>query len=148
MIYIGIDPGAKGALSAIDEKSNILFCVPMSRENLVNYIKKNNCDNIIACVEKVGAKPGQGVTGMFNFGKNAGFIEGVLESNGVPYQLIPPQRWKKEFGLIHKDKQASIDICKQLFPNVNLLPTPRCRKESDGMAESMLMALFAKRRMF
>lgn len=153
MIYLGVDPGAKGGLAAIDENSKVLFAVPMSRENLVNYIKKlhydiiETNDGVIACVEKVGAMPGQGVTSMFSFGKSAGFIEGVLESFQIPYQLVPPQTWKKSFSLLHKDKKASIETCKQLFPGVNLLPTERCRKESDGLAESILMALFAKRKL-
>lgn len=153
MIYLGVDPGAKGAVSAIDENNKVLFAVPMSRQNLINCIKKirfdtiTNNDGVIACVEKVGAMPGQGVTSMFSFGKSAGFIEGVLESFEIPYQLVPPQTWKKSFSLLHKDKKASIEMCKQLFPGINLLPTERCRKESDGLAEATLMALYAKRKL-
>jgi len=95
-------------------------------------------------VEKVGAMPGQGVVSMFNFGKSAGFIEGVLSAYHISYILVPPQRWKKEFDL-HSDKQQSIDVCKRLFPDVNLLPTPRCKKPSDGMAEALLIAEYARR---
>lgn len=153
MIYVGVDPGTHGGLAAIDENNKVLFAVPMSRDNLVHYIKKlhndiiEKNDGVIACVEKVGAMPGQGVTGMFNFGKSAGFIEGVLESFQIPYQLVPPQTWKKSFSLLHKDKKASIQMCKQLFPRVNLLPTERCRKESDGISEAILMSLYAKRKL-
>ena len=46
MIYVGVDPGAKGGVSAIDENNEILFAVPMSRENLVNFIKKTHNDII------------------------------------------------------------------------------------------------------
>lgn len=153
MIYVGVDPGARGGLAAIDENNKILFAVPMSRENLVNYIKNlhnditERNDAVIACVEKVGAMPGQGVTSMFSFGKSAGFIEGVLESFQIPYQLVPPQTWKKSFSLLHKDKKESIETCKKLFPGVNLLPTERSRKESDGIAESLIMSLYAKRKL-
>jgi crossover junction endodeoxyribonuclease RuvC len=147
MLYAGIDPGSHGAVSVIDENNEVVYALAMSRENLVTvgkYLQDKSC---MVCVEKVGAMPGQGVTSMFNFGKNAGYIEGVLESFGLPYQLIPPQRWKKEFGLIHGDKTDSVRVCKQLFPKANLLPTPRCRKESDGIAESLIMAEYAKRRL-
>ena len=34
----------------------------------------------------------------------------------------------------------------RLFPGVNLIP-PGCRKEHDGCAEALLMALYAKRRL-
>ena len=88
--------------------------------------------------------PGQGVTSMFHFGKSAGYIEGVLNAFKIKYDLIPPQRWKKVFEL-HSDKQESIDKCIQLFPKANLLPTPRCKKPSDGMAEALLIAEYGKR---
>lgn len=39
-----------------------------------------------------------------------------------------------------------VQTFRRLFPGVNLIP-PGCRKEHDGMAESLLMALYAKRRL-
>lgn len=90
--------------------------------------------------------PGQGVVSMFNFGHNLGFIEGVIRANDIPYQLVPPQTWKKEFSL-NSDKQKSIEVCQKLFPDVNLLPTERSRKPSDGIAEALLMAEYARRKL-
>lgn len=145
MFYGGIDPGAKGSICVIDESNKIMYLNTMSENNLIMCFSVFKDKDIIVCVEKVGAMPGQGVTGMFNFGKGAGFIEGVLSAYAIPYQLVPPQTWKKEFGLIHKDKSDSIRVCKQLFPAADLLPTKRCRKESDGLAESLLLACYAKR---
>jgi crossover junction endodeoxyribonuclease RuvC len=100
---------------------------------------------IVAAVEKVGARPGQGTVSMFNFGKSAGYIEGVLSALGIPYQLVPPNKWKKEFSLIGKDKQASIVTCRKLFPELDLKRTERCRTDSDGLAESTLLAEYARR---
>lgn len=100
---------------------------------------------VMACVERVSAMPGQGVTSMFNFGKASGYIEGVLSACGIGFQLIQPQKWKKEFTLIGKDKGASIAVCKRLFPGVNLKRTDKCRTDSDGMAEALLMAEYARR---
>ena len=88
---------------------------------------------------------GQGVTSMFNFGKSAGFIEGVLRAYNIPFQLVPPKTWKKEFSL-GSDKAQSIEVCKRLFPKVNLLRTDKCRKEHDGMAEALLMAEYGRRK--
>lgn len=147
MFYGGIDPGAKGSICVIDENNKIMYLNTMSEKNLIMCFSVFKEKDIIVCVEKVGAMPGQGVTSMFNFGKSAGFIEGVLSAYFIPYQLVSPKTWKKEFSLIHKEKSDSIRVCKQLFPDINLLPTPRCTKESDGMAEATLMAVYAKRRM-
>jgi crossover junction endodeoxyribonuclease RuvC len=100
---------------------------------------------IVAAVEKVGAMPGQGVTSMFHFGKSAGYIEGVLTALGIPYQLVPPVKWKRAFSLVGKDKKASIETCRKLFPELDLKRTERCRTDSDGKAESALLACYAMR---
>ena len=99
----------------------------------------------ICCLERVGAMPGQGVTSMFSFGENFGFIRGLLEAYEIPYQLIRPQTWKKEFSL-NSDKNTSVSVCRKLFPNVSLLPTARSRKDNDNLAEAILMACYAKRK--
>jgi hypothetical protein len=69
----------------------------------------------------------------------------VLTALGIPYQLVPPAKWKKEFSLIGKDKKASIATCHKLFPELDLKRTERCRTDSDGLAESTLLACYAMR---
>ena len=146
MIYIGIDPGKKGGYAAIAGERGIAVS-PWDDGQFIEDMRAVAASGAcMACVEKVGAMPRQGVTSMFNFGKSAGFIEGVLSALGIPYQLVTPQRWKKEFTL-HNSKQKSVEVCKRLFPDVSLLPTPRCRVASDGMAEALLMAEYARRKM-
>ena len=83
---------------------------------------------------------------MFKFGENFGFIQGVLKSLGIPYELVRPQKWKKEFS-ITADKNTSIEVCKRLFPGVDLKRTERCRKDDDGIAEALLMAEYARRKL-
>ena len=149
MVYIGIDPGKKGGVAVIEDLTDerIVEVHPYSDDKLkavCKEISSRGTDNVFCVVEKVGAMPGQGVTSTFNFGKSFGYILGVLEANGIPYQLISPQRWKKHFSLTN-DKNKSIQTAKRLFPSVSLLPTDRCRVESDGMAEALLMAEFARR---
>jgi len=150
MIYIGIDPGAKGGYAVISksETGQAVFAYPwddtffaMEMANLMQFKEHG----IVAAVEKVGARPGQGTVSMFNFGKSAGYIEGVLSALGIPYQLVPPAKWKKEFSLIGKDKKASIATCHKLFPDLDLKRTGRCRTDSDGKAESALLAEYARR---
>lgn len=145
MIYIGIDPGKKGGIAVMTE--NKTFVYPFSEENLfdmMDYVRDKE-DELSKCVlEKVGAMPGQGVTSMFNFGQNFGFIQGVLRSYGISYELVTPQKWKKEFS-VTKDKNTSIEVAKRLFPLVNLKATERCKKDHDGMAEALLLAEYCRR---
>ena len=46
---------------------------------------------------------------------------------------------------VTSDKNTSIDLCKRLFPDINLLATPRSRKPHDGMAEALLIAEYGRR---
>ena len=147
MIYIGIDPGQSGALAII--KDGEIKLHPFDEQKYINecYLVQNYYkENVKCCLEHVSAMPGQGVTSMFRFGENFGFIQGVLKSFGIPYELVRPQKWKKEFG-ITADKNTSIEVCKRLFPGVDLKRTERCRKDDDGLAEALLMAEYARRRL-
>ena len=150
MIWIGIDPGQKGGYAVIakTKTGQAVFAYPwddsffaMEMASLMQ-MKEHG---IVAAVEKVGARPGQGTVSMFNFGKSAGYIEGVLSAFGIPYQLVPPNKWKKEFSLIGQDKQASIVTGRKLVPELDLKRTERCRTDSDGKAEATLLAEYARR---
>lgn len=154
LYFIGIDPGANGGFAIMTE-AGVFDVNPFDKKYLVKWMRVLGgltCEKT-ACLEKVGAMPKQGVVSMFNFGKNAGYIEGVLDTVGINFQSVTPQEWKKEFGLISKKgtetkekKQASIDKCKELFPDVSLRKTARCTTDSDGMAEALLIAEFCRRK--
>lgn len=146
MIYCGIDPGRSGALACITEDgaANVFkFDAGLYVDTLRQIAAQGAA---VCCLEHVGAMPGQGVTSMFHFGENFGFIEGLLFAYGIRFELVRPQKWKKEFS-ITGDKNSSIAVCKRLFPDVSLLPSERCRKDHDGMAEALLMAEYARRRL-
>ena len=147
-VFIGIDPGKKGGIACIDTAQNISFTVPYSDKALIDLCSGafNNGSDAVCCLEKVGAMPGQGVVSMFSFGQSVGYIKGVLEAFRIPYQEITPQKWKREFGLT-SDKAASAEVCRKLFPDVDLLATPKCKKPHDGMAEALLMAEYARRKL-
>lgn len=145
MIYIGIDPGKKGAMAVIFDGMDEVTLVPFDEREYTNVLRNLSGQPVKACLEHVTAMPKQGVTGMFNFGENFGYIKGLLEANEIPYELVRPQKWKKEFGI--SDKNASISVCKRLFPRVCLRRTERCRKDDDNMAEALLMAEYARRRL-
>ena len=151
MVYIGVDPGKNGAYAIFGDDGSAK-AYPWDNEMFVKHMRfatimrDREGHRLIVCIEKVGAMPGQGVTSMFNFGKSAGYIEGVLAALGIPYQLIVPRKWKSEFGL-NGSKDNSIEVCKRLFPDVSLRRTDRCRKDDDGMAEALLMAEYARRKL-
>lgn len=145
MIYIGIDPGKDGAMAFLqEEEPPIVITFDMELYNRALYEGWHHVCK--CCLERVGAMPGQGVTSMFKFGENFGFIQGLLTAYSIPYELVTPQKWKKEFQ-VTGDKNSSIAVCKRLFPDVSLHRTDRCKKDHDGMAEALLMAEYARRRL-
>lgn len=148
MIYIGIDPGKSGAMAVIycGGMNDAVKLIPFDEREYIRRLQDMKAPFSKACLEHVGAMPGQGVTSMFNFGQNFGYIKGLLEAFQIPYELVRPQKWKKEFG-ITGDKNSSVEVCKRLFPGVSLRRTERCRKDDDGMAEALLMAEYARRRL-
>ena len=149
-VWIGIDPGASGGYAWISDGDK-RFTAEWDDAKFIEEMRsvcKFGSDGLTikTCLERVGAMPGNGSVSMFKFGKSAGFIEGVLQAFHIPYELISPQKWKKEFSLT-SDKSKSIEVCNHLFPDVNLLRTERCKKPHDGMAEALLMAEYARRKM-
>lgn len=144
MFYIGIDPGKDGAMAIIDPEGRpTIFPFDEGVYVAACYQMKGKAK---AMLEKVGARPGQGTKSMFSFGENFGFIRGVLEAFSVPYELVHPQKWKKEFS-VTSDKGTSIKAAKRLFPDADLKKSERCRKDHDGMAEALMIAEYARRHM-
>ena len=147
MIYIGVDPGKNGGIAILSDTIPDFTVRVFSEDELLHICKtfRKTFNEDCKCVlEKVNAMPGQGVVSMFNFGMNFGFIQGVLKAYEIPYELVTPQKWKKEFSCT-SDKNTSIEVCKRLFPGVNLKATERCKKDHDGIAEALLIAEYGRR---
>jgi len=160
-VYIGIDPGKDGAMAILGYRDTPIL-VPFDETEYANELRMLdplrsvdvNAENLavhgmipgeaFCVVEHVSAMPGQGVTSCFSFGQNFGFILGLLRAFRISYQLVRPQKWKKEFSCT-SDKNTSIEVAQRLFPNVDLKRTPRCTKPHDGICEALLMAEYARR---
>ena len=146
MMFMGIDPGKKGGVAVIED-GRILYCMPLTKSSFFEAVDlSTEYGDMIACLEKVHAMPKQGSVSMFTFGEGYGWLKGVMDSEQVRYQEIAPQTWKKEFSL-NSDKNRSIEVAKQLFPEADLFVEGH-RKESDGMAEALLMAEYARRKLW
>ena len=143
MIFVGIDPGKSGAMAVINEKGEVV-CTPFDKEAYIDVLSSAPVGETFCVLERVSAMPGQGTVSMFTFGENYGWIQGILDSFGIPYELVRPQAWKKSFG-VTKDKNSSIAVAKRLFPRANFKRTERSLKDDDGLCEAALIAEYARR---
>ena len=72
--------------------------------------------SIRVVIEQVSAMPGQGVTSMFNFGQSFGILKGICSAMQLSMYFIRPTKWKKYFGLINSEKDASRTKAIEMFP--------------------------------
>lgn len=146
MVNIGIDPGKNGGLAWIKDSGK----AEAERLNIETFASRlrvitgNGSIPAKCYVEKVHSMPKQGVASTFSFGTNYGIIIGHLMALGVNYELVQPSVWKKAMG-VTADKRTSIRRCKEMFPDVDLRATARCKKDHDGMAEALLIAEYGRR---
>lgn len=154
MIVVGIDPGLKGAIAFLKGKKARVHIMPTLKmtkskltidENRVrDMLEKYKVGHVF--IEKAQAMPKQGGVSMFNYGTGWGILRGICVGLHLPYTLLHPRTWKKV--MCHdmpKSKEASIIAAKRLWPNISLLPTPRSKKDSDGMADALCMAEYGRR---
>lgn len=90
MTFIGVDPGKKGSLALLENGAVSIF--PFDEDTYIEMLGKVAPHASICCLEHVGSMPGQGVTSMFHFGENFGFIQGVLRAYKIPFELVRPQK--------------------------------------------------------
>jgi crossover junction endodeoxyribonuclease RuvC len=150
---IGIDPGINGAI-AIFENGQLDAVIDMPTLEMDSGKTKKRHISAIGLVriletwtlvsdgqahvviEKVGAMPGQGVSSMFNFGRSAGIIEGVVAALRMPHTYVTPATWTKAVGR-SVGKDASRMRAMELFPNKAELFK---RAKDDGRADAALIA--------
>lgn len=87
-------------------------------------------------IEDVATRPGQGVVSSGNFMKAVGVCFGVASvMGGVTW--VPPQTWKRYFGLLKQPKEASRQLAIQKFGSAHF----KFKKDTDK-AEAALIALW------
>ena len=146
-IYMGIDPGFTGAWGMIDECSRYVQVGDMHNDKkLINTklvaseisLARANQDMEIV-LEAVHSMPNQGVSSSFKFGMAYGVALSLAERFSCPWQLVTPQRWKKEMGL-SSDKNESLAMARMLWPMA-----PLSRQKDNGRAEALLLAEWFRR---
>lgn len=102
---------------------------------LQDWLKVNPCD--IAYIENATAMGAGTVSGYL---KSAGAIECCISLCGVDSVYTMPSVWKAELGLLKTNKNASVDLARQLFPEH--AKTTFKFYYSHNLAEAACLALY------
>ena len=124
MIICGIDVGQTGAIVTLDNGVPVEWMhMPVLKDGKRSWVDGTELARFLSAptpdtvrIEAVHSISGNGVAGMFSFGKMAGGVETAMGVLGLPWAAVTPQEWKKKFGLIGKDKDASRALAIQRWP--------------------------------
>ena len=155
MLIIGIDPGISGALCFFEDgqvkeiidmpvmadgkKNKRQINGPQTYNEISKRINKLPKKDIVVVIEQVSAMPGQGVTSMFNFGQSFGVLKGICSAMQLSMHFVRPAKWKKYFGLIKTEKDASRTKVIEIFPYIS---SQLSRKKDSNKADAILIASF------
>ena len=162
-LTFGIDPGITGAIAVLADG------VPVSVDDMpamevgdksevdaaklaaiIRGVRAANPGAYVSgCIERVRAMPPRkdgagvqrnaGAQSSMNFGDNYGKAKAAFEILGIPYTRAEPQSWKRHYGLIGQDKDASRVLAIARFPS---MADRLKRKKDNGRAEALLIALW------
>jgi len=148
--YIGIDPGASGGMTVIDEENNArAFKCPdkvIDMSMLFDVAVGNTpADHVKFLMERVWARPTNAVRAAFSYGVNYGQWLGIVATHEVEMNTAIPVEWIKWVGC---PKALKRDVRKrwlkekagELYPNVNKLTL--------ATSDAILITHFAKEEYF
>lgn len=163
-MYIGIDPGIKGAIAVVDNDGN-LECVEDSLSGA--HFRKAQLKQLIdslnlysytvgkigsyCYLEKAQAFPKQGISSTFKIGYDFGQWEALLVGLSIPYRIIRPQEWQKIIGS-QKPRKATKKQHKEWIASAACSRWPE-QKEwfygpqgglKDGRADAALIAAYCR----
>ncbi len=142
MMYIGVDPGKHGAIALLrrDGKYHHVFDMPM--DSMTDWYNPQTIRDIFSiaeamvCLEKVWRFPklclGYGI--LWSQAKTLYSVKEVIE--------VAPITWQKEFKIKKADKEQSMKIARQLFPQA---ATRLTLKGHHNRAEALLIAEYGRK---
>lgn len=156
-IYLGIDPGLKGALAAVREDGCLLYVddtpsAKVTRGNdyvvgaMVSLARVASIHGDVAAVgiELQGARPGEHRGSGVKIGRGQGIWEGIVAALGYGYQIVAAGSWKRTAAIASgSPKGASRLAASQRWPEQADL---FARVRDDGRADAALIAYHVMRK--
>lgn len=150
-VYIGIDPGEKGAICALQAQTNKAIFMDTTKDprEIRDWFDrlKAECDVRVIMIEEVHSIFGVSAKSNFSFGRNVERLYTLALLTSCMVDLVQPKKWQKtvgvKTGVTGKDiKKAVADICGRLYPDV-VIRGPKGGLH-DGKSDALMLAHYAK----
>jgi len=155
MQYLGIDPGARGALCLLDPFSNTTF-LDLTLSNpamqVYDFVRsrfygQNPC---VVALEDVHSLPGMSAKSNFTFGGMFWRIRTILECANVKYEFVQPKVWQAAVGAPTRKflgdemdlKTAVADLAFGYYPDAELYGPKGGLL--DGRSDALMIAHYLK----
>lgn len=146
---LSVDPGAKGALFLLGP--NRVWDMPHIKTTRGKLQVFSELDEIISevlaygdldvfTIEEQRSFGKEGRNSMMTIGRNYQMFFDLAYFHNINTCIVYPRDWKEYHNLIGTDKEASVFLAEEMFPEV-AFRTPRGRK-LDGRADAALMAVY------
>jgi len=165
-IFLGIDIGKNGAVSAINTDGAIIRYHPMPQCDgdialfelfSILYDLNLKYDIKQCAIEDVHSIFGVSAKANFQFGRSLGIIEGILAGLNIGFIKVTPKVWQKvAFNGIDEIRQPSTGVKKgkietkkmalmaaqKFWPGETFFASKRSRVAHDGIVDSILIAKY------
>ena len=151
MNVLGIDPGLDGALVVVRNGRVVAQCC--TRDLCPDGYVAERMDALVsewcglhlvdvAVLERVSARPGEGVSSSFKFGYGVGLWRGILAGRVQTVIEPTPQAWQKVVlrDIPGEGKARAVARAAQVA-GLDLTPGRR-RKPHDGLADATCLAIY------
>jgi hypothetical protein len=131
-LFVGVDPGSQGCIVVLRGRKppateDVCRLHKHTDHEIADFVRELRIEMrsgtpVFALLEKVHSMPRQGVRSTFAFGKNYGFVTGLLTAFRIPLTLMTPQEWQKKIKQSNKKmkgpelKKFLKGIAQRLYP--------------------------------
>jgi hypothetical protein len=144
-VYIGIDPGKRGAAALWDTRGEIKIHDFVSFQIAVDKLRDWTFSHEIDLValEVPQFHPKDGKISIRELNRNLGVWEGALLAFDLPYIPVSSSAWKRIIPpmTIKNPKRKAIAYCRQMFPGCESLIS---KAKDHDRAEAILLAYYAR----
>jgi hypothetical protein len=162
-VWIGIDPGFKGAIGAINERGHFLWVRDMPstiRDDTSERTREFDLRGLASIVRDASlspdphvfleyptTRPDESAESSKRFGVGLGLLEGMFAYAGIPAVRVAPNKWKGRLGLVGKERdpmaarEQAVRFAEAFIPGCSCGILRGSRGGLlDGRAESLLIA--------